>query len=79
MDMGEPHPEAVFEAEDEKNSQGDGLSNPQMLPPDLPTSLDDRRRVPEYAGETEIYDGWQGMQPFNLRYLSFVCFLRLFR
>lgn len=30
------------------------------LPDDLPKSLDDRRTVPEYAGETEMYDGWQG-------------------
>jgi len=30
------------------------------LPDDLPTSLDDRRRVPTYGGETEMYDAWQG-------------------
>ena len=33
---------------------------PRPLPDDLPTSLDDRRRVPAYAGETEMYDAWQG-------------------
>lgn len=33
---------------------------PRPLPDDLPTSLDDRRRVPSYGGETEMYDAWQG-------------------
>lgn len=33
----------------------------QKLPDDLPTSLDDRRKVrDEYSAETEIYDAWQG-------------------
>lgn len=35
------------------------------LPDDLPKSLDDRRTVPEYAGETEMYDGWQGKTEFS--------------
>lgn len=31
------------------------------LPKDLPTSLDDRRNVPEFLGtETEVYDAWSG-------------------
>lgn len=31
------------------------------LPNDLPTSLDDRRNVPEFLGtETEVYDAWSG-------------------
>lgn len=34
--------------------------SPRKLPDDLPTSLDDRRTFDRYAGETEIYDGWQG-------------------
>jgi hypothetical protein len=60
MDMGDPHNGAAFEAEDEESSLEDGIEKPRVLPPDLPTSLDDRRRAPEYAGETEMYDGWQG-------------------
>jgi hypothetical protein len=32
---------------------------PRQLPPDLPTSLDDRREV-HLAAETEMYDAWQG-------------------
>ncbi|QDS71834.1 hypothetical protein FKW77_009795 [Venturia effusa] len=35
------------------------------LPPDLPTSLNDRRSVPEYLGaETEVYDAWSGQSQF---------------
>lgn len=65
MDMGDSHPEAALEAEDEgiapENESENQLEKPRVLPSDLPTSLDDRRRAPEYAGETEMYDGWQGM------------------
>src|SRR4051794_33194483 len=40
----------------------EGLQKKKPLPPDLPTSLDDRRHVPtELVPETEMYDGWQGM------------------
>lgn len=42
----------------------DGLpdNKPRALPSDLPTSLDDRRHVPNehLVTETEMYDGWQG-------------------
>lgn len=34
--------------------------SPRKLPDDLPTSLDDRRSVPSYGVETEMYDAWQG-------------------
>ena len=34
--------------------------SPRNLPDDLPTSLDDRKSFNAYAGETEIYDAWQG-------------------
>ncbi|KAF2664610.1 ankyrin [Microthyrium microscopicum] len=37
---------------------------PRPLPPDLPTSLDDRRSVPVFGAETEIYDAWQGQSQF---------------
>jgi hypothetical protein len=33
---------------------------PTDLPADLPTSLDDRRSVPVFGGETEVYDAWAG-------------------
>jgi hypothetical protein len=54
---------------DEKNGEDDGdLSKEDTqkrkaatLPDDLPKSLDDRRSVPIYAGETEMYDAWQGV------------------
>jgi hypothetical protein len=32
----------------------------QELPDDLPKSLDDRRSVPVFQAETEMYDAWQG-------------------
>jgi hypothetical protein len=35
------------------------------VPSDLPTSLDDRRNFSSYAGETEMYDGWQGKKPLS--------------
>lgn len=39
-------------------------SKPKELPADLPTSLNDRRVVSEYAPvETEMYDAWQGALP----------------
>ncbi|KAH7320141.1 hypothetical protein B0I35DRAFT_451045 [Stachybotrys elegans] len=42
-----------------------GQQKPRDLPPDLPTSLDDRRNVPvDYVPETEMYDGWQGQSQF---------------
>ncbi|KAK2809288.1 hypothetical protein FQN50_003930 [Emmonsiellopsis sp. PD_5] len=36
----------------------------RQLPPDLPTSLDDRRSVPGFTPETEMYDAWQGQSQF---------------
>lgn len=37
-----------------------GTIRPRVLPPDLPKSLNDRRRTPPLNTETEIYDAWQG-------------------
>lgn len=37
--------------------------SPRQLPDDLPKSLDDRRTFTSYAGETEMYDAWQGECP----------------
>ncbi|EED19049.1 DIL and Ankyrin domain protein [Talaromyces stipitatus ATCC 10500] len=64
MDIGDPHPGTDFESDIEINSTDGTPKNPRTLPPDLPTSLDDRRQAPEYAGETEMYDGWQGQSQF---------------
>ncbi len=36
--------------------------SPRKLPDDLPRSLDDRRSVPIFGQETEIYDAWQGKE-----------------
>ncbi|MCJ1417517.1 hypothetical protein MMC32_003861 [Xylographa parallela] len=36
----------------------------RQLPRDLPKSLDDRRPVHSYAGETEMYDAWQGQSQY---------------
>ncbi|KAI1610507.1 allantoicase [Exophiala viscosa] len=36
----------------------------RKLPTDLPTSLDDRRPLAHYGGETEMYDGWQGSSQY---------------
>ncbi|KAI9811035.1 MAG: hypothetical protein M1826_003336 [Phylliscum demangeonii] len=49
MDLGEP-----------QDKQNNRLSLSTVLPPDLPTSLDDRRGLPSLGAETEIYDAWQG-------------------
>lgn len=53
MDVTDPH------REEEDNSNGE-IARPRALPDDLPKSLDDRRTVPIYGGETEMYDAWQG-------------------
>lgn len=39
----------------------EAMEPPGGLPDDLPKSLDDRRSVPVFPQETEIYDAWQGM------------------
>lgn len=60
MDIGDQHSddEAGFE---------DAAEAPQhrTLPSDLPKSLDDRQPIRHYAGETEMYDAWQGEDYFN--------------
>jgi hypothetical protein len=40
---------------------------PKALPDDLPTSLNDRRAVPDFTPETEMYDAWQGASPWPRR------------
>jgi hypothetical protein len=39
------------------------VKRPRTLPDDLPKSLDDRKSVPSYTAETEMYDAWQGNTP----------------
>lgn len=36
-------------------------SPPRQLPPDLPTSLDDRKSPPPFRPGVEVYDAWQGI------------------
>lgn len=55
MDIGDQH-------SDDDGGFEDAEEVPQhrSLPPDLPKSLDDRQPIRHYAGETEMYDAWQG-------------------
>ncbi|MCJ1310678.1 hypothetical protein MMC25_004344 [Agyrium rufum] len=59
MDIGDPH-----RSEDDGGFSEDELPRKRELPSDLPTSLNDRRPVRSYAGETEMYDGWQGQTQY---------------
>ena len=62
MEAPDPH------LQDEPHGSGDQHAHddtpekprPRQLPDDLPTSLDDRRSVPVFSPETEMYDAWQG-------------------
>ncbi|KAL1960881.1 hypothetical protein VTO42DRAFT_5864 [Malbranchea cinnamomea] len=64
MDLGKPHGVSPSDGDGEgKTTAGDG-TRPRKLPDDLPTSLDDRRVVPAFTSETEMYDGWQGQSKF---------------
>lgn len=60
MDLEQQHERSPSEGDgDYRDIAGDG-ARPRALPDDLPTSLDDRRTIPGFASETEMYDGWQG-------------------
>lgn len=59
----------------EEGGGGGPKRKSRTLPDDLPKSLDDRRSVPVYAGETEMYDGWQGT--FKMPMLQTTTFLLL--
>lgn len=48
--------------EEDKHSHEEPVRPLRKLPRDLPMSLDDRRPVRTYAGETEMYDAWQGTE-----------------
>lgn len=73
MDAGEPRPgdeEFGFNSNsmqgagkgdyDDDGEDDDIARKPRPLPDDLPRSLDDRRSVPTFGTETEMYDAWQG-------------------
>jgi len=59
MDIGGPRRELSDEEDETAHKEH---TRPRKLPHDLPMSLDDRRPVRTYAGETEMYDAWQGME-----------------
>ncbi|MCJ1246736.1 hypothetical protein MMC30_003945 [Trapelia coarctata] len=61
MDIGDPHRD-MGDEEDEITHEEH--TRPRKLPHDLPMSLDDRRPVRTYAGETEMYDAWQGQSQY---------------
>ena len=65
--MDPPDPSISPSSGDEETLQP---PKPRTLPDDLPKSLDDRRSVPVYAGETEMYDAWQGMLRARVQRLS---------
>ena len=52
-----------------EEEEGNGAESPRRkareLPLDLPRSLDDRKTVPAFNSETEIYDAWNGMTDRN--------------
>ncbi|KAJ9246358.1 hypothetical protein DTO207G8_9038 [Paecilomyces variotii] len=65
MDVADPPHGNSPEFQDEDNAlDASNIRNSRTLPDDLPTSLDDRRSVPVFPSETEMYDGWQGQSQF---------------
>lgn len=57
-----PSDEFDHSASDHESPQTKGPP-PGGLPEDLPKSLDDRRSIPVFQQETEMYDAWQGGLP----------------
>lgn len=55
MDIGDQHSDDEVGFEDAEE-----IPQHRALPSDLPKSLDDRQPIRHYAGETEMYDAWQG-------------------
>ena len=60
MDLEDPRPNKGRDSSEDDFHDAQSPQSAQKLPDDLPTSLDDRRIVQTYAGETEMYDAWQG-------------------
>lgn len=48
------------EAAAESPGMNNSTAPARELPDDLPKSLDDRRSIPAFQPETEMYDAWQG-------------------
>lgn len=63
MDTTEPRRGASDVVDPDSDHSPASPGNPQDLPDDLPKSLDDRRSVPIFQQETEMYDAWQGKHP----------------
>ncbi|MCJ1477384.1 hypothetical protein MMC13_006055 [Lambiella insularis] len=61
MDYGDP-PRTSVDGKESPSENGNSRS--RQLPRDLPMSLDDRRPVRYYGGETEMYDAWQGQSQY---------------
>ena len=55
MDIADQHSDDEVGFEDAAE-----IPHHRTLPSDLPKSLDDRQPIRHYAGETEMYDAWQG-------------------
>lgn len=64
MDMTESPRGASEEVDTGHNHSPASSGSPKELPEDLPKSLDDRRSVPMFQQETEMYDAWQGKKFF---------------
>ncbi|KAJ5212070.1 uncharacterized protein N7498_003716 [Penicillium cinerascens] len=64
MDTTEPRRGASEDVDPESNHDPASPEPQQELPDDLPKSLDDRRSVPVFQQETEMYDAWQGQSQF---------------
>lgn len=60
MDTAESPRGASEEVDPSHNHSPASSGSPKELPEDLPKSLDDRRSVPVFQQETEMYDAWQG-------------------
>lgn len=70
MDTTEPRRGASDVVDSDPDHSPASPGNPQELPDDLPKSLDDRRSVPIFQQETEMYDAWQGKQSTSVRLLQ---------
>lgn len=64
MDLADPHRGGSHEPDNDASELN--VQQPRELPDDLPKSLDDRRSVPVFQQETEIYDAWQGADRHSL-------------
>lgn len=61
---GEMGHNGTAEAAAESPEMNNSTTPARELPDDLPKSLDDRRSVPAFQPETEMYDAWQGQSQF---------------